>query len=144
MRRLLSALILAAVLGGVACRRPHADDQRARELAVKVLSGTLGYPGSAVVGVTAGEDAAEIRLSTPVAMETVAPWMRQTLQLNGWELRSDATQRDGSITIYAEKGRRPLWITLRANVGAPGTTYTMMGAVVESDSARATGDSTVK
>jgi hypothetical protein len=35
------------------------------------------------------------------------------------------------------KGTRPLWVTLRPNVGAAGTTYTVIGAVVaEGDSLR--------
>jgi hypothetical protein len=137
MRHLWIVLIALAAMSGVACTRPQSEDERARALAVRVLAGSLGYPRSSVLGVAAGEDAAEVRLSTEAPLEQVAPWMREALRLNGWELRSDATGRDGSITIYAEKGRRPLWITLRANVGAPGTTYTMMGAVVDSDTAAA-------
>jgi hypothetical protein len=33
------------------------------------------------------------------------------------------------MTLYAQKGDRPLWITFRPNVGGPGTTYTMIGEI---------------
>ena len=70
-------------------------------------------------------------------MQTVATWYRELLRLNGWELRADAVLNDGSISIYADSGKRPLWITLRANVGAPGTTYTLIGAVPGRDTSTA-------
>jgi hypothetical protein len=36
--------------------------------------------------------------------------------------------------MYAEHGQRPLWVTVRPNVGGPGSTYTMIGAIVAGDS----------
>jgi hypothetical protein len=57
--------------------------------------------------------------------------------LNQWTLQSDMTGNDGSVSIAAQRGKRPLWITLRPNVGGPGTTYTIIGAVVvDADSLR--------
>jgi hypothetical protein len=73
----------------------------------------------------------------------VADWFRRSLTLNGWTLQSDLTSNDGSVTISATRGKRPLWITLRPNQGAPGTTYTMVGALV-ADSTAETGSAPTK
>ncbi len=116
-----------------ACERP-AERTEARGLAAKVLDGLLTYPPSHVVSVSAGQDVAQVVLTTPAGVQGVATWYRQMLRLNGWELRSDAVANDGTISIYADSGSRPLWITLKANVGGPGTTYTLIGAVTQDSS----------
>jgi hypothetical protein len=111
-----------------ACERPGGQASE-RALAARVFAGVLAYPRSSVVTVSAGPDAAQVVLTTPAPPQTVAAWYRSALPLNGWQLRNDQAMADGSITIYADSGTRPLWITLRANVGAPGTTYTLVGAI---------------
>ncbi len=103
----------------------------------QALHGVLVYPQSLQIGMAAGEEAAQITLTTVDSIERVASWFRQALMLNRWTLQSDVTGNDGSVSIAALRGKRPLWITLRPNVGGPGTTYTIIGAVVvESDSLR--------
>jgi hypothetical protein len=129
----LLALVLLA-----ACERPG-ERTSERALAAKVLTGVLAYPRSTVVSVSAGQDAAEVVLTTPAPPPAVATWYRQALKLNGWRVKNDQTMADGSLAIYADsggRGGRPLWITLRANQGGPGTTYTLIGAVVARDTAR--------
>lgn len=106
----------------------------------KAMEGVLVYPLSTEVGIAAGADAAQVTLTTADSTGKVARWFRQALLANGWTLVSDATNPDGSISMSATQGKRPLWITLHPNVGAPGTTYTVIGAVVAQDSA-ATSDS---
>jgi len=49
---------------------------------------------------------------------------------------SDGRLPDGGITIYAEQGKRPLWITLHPTVGGPGTTYNLIGAQVVGDTVK--------
>jgi hypothetical protein len=132
MRHSIVLLLGLALLAG-GCNRDK-EAQRARGVVGRALPGALSYPGSSLVNYAAGEDAARIELSTPAALKDVAAWYRQTLALNGWEVQSDAVDRSGAVSIYAEKGKQPLWLTLRANVGGPGTTYTLMGAIVEPDS----------
>ncbi len=134
MRRSLSLLLSLLVL--VAACSKDREDRRARDVVVRALPDALAYPGSSIVSYAAGEDAAKIVLTTPAAVQTVAEWYREALPLNGWELQSDAADRSGVVTIYAEKQQRPLWLTLRANVGAAGTTYTLMGGVIEPDSSK--------
>jgi len=118
---------LALTLVAVGCDRDrNAAEERA--LAARALKGALAYPGSAIVSISVGSDAAQVDLSTGAAVETVADWYRRALRLNGWEIHSDAADASGAVTIYAAKGKRPVWITLRPNVGGAGTTYTVIGA----------------
>ena len=129
MHRTVPLLILASLAVTGACERRREAGTRA--MAARALSGVLAYPQSSVVSVSAGEDAAQVVLETPAALDRVVPWFREALRLNGWEFQSDMTNRDGSVTMSAQKGKRPLWATFRANVGAPGTTYTLVGVIVE-------------
>jgi hypothetical protein len=130
MRPVFSLLLLAAV---VACNRPQPPDTRA--MVRKSLHGVLVYPRSTLLDAASGTDAAQLTLASLDSAATVATWFRNALNLNGWALQSDVTNADGSITITAQKGRRPLWVTLRPNVGGPGSTYTIIGADVAGDSA---------
>ena len=135
MRRIASLLVLATLVVTGACERRR--DAGVREQAARALSGILAYPQSSVVSVSAGEDAAEVVLETPASLDRVVTWYREALPLNGWEFQSDLTNRDGSVTMSAQKGKRPLWATFRGNVGAPGTTYTLVGVfVTDGDSLR--------
>jgi len=69
----------------------------------------LAYPRSSLVSISAGNEAAELTLSSPDSVAKVAGWYRRMLMLNGWEVRSDISQRDGSVNIYAQKDTQPLW-----------------------------------
>jgi hypothetical protein len=129
MRATLMLLMLTAV---AACNRPQPPDTRA--MLRKSLHGVLVYPRSTLIDVTSGSDAAQVTLTTLDSVSVVASWFRSELNLNGWALQSDVTNGDGSIAIVAQKGSRPLWITLRPNVGGPGSTYNVIGAAVSGDS----------
>ncbi|HYS19789.1 MAG TPA: hypothetical protein VEO73_01750 [Gemmatimonadales bacterium] len=127
--------VLTCAVGG--CERRGQIDGRA--VVQKAMQGVLAYPRSTLVSMTPGTDAGQLALTSPDAVETVARWFQMELPMNGWRLERDARARDGTVSIYAQKGSKPLWITLKPNVGAPGTTYTMIGAAIDStktDSAR--------
>jgi hypothetical protein len=124
---------LLALLALTACDRPKEPD--ARQLASHALRGVLKYPGSAIVSIAAGTDAAEVRLTSTAAVSAVADWYREALRLNGWQLKNEGTAPDGTATIYAEKETQPLWITLRPGDGG-GTSYTLIGAVPDSTAAK--------
>lgn len=102
----------------------------------------MSYPQSTIVSVSAGTDAAEVTLTAGDPVERVAGWFREALPLNGWQLRNEGKGPDGAVSIYAEKEGRPLWLTLKPNVGGPGTTYTLIGAIIEPDSAAAVAPGT--
>ena len=136
-----STLVLLLLTTAAACNRPQPPDTRA--MVSKSLHGVLVYPRSTLVDAASGSDAAQVTLTTLDSAAVVASWFRDELRLNGWALQSDLTNGDGSIAIVAQKGSRPLWITLRPNVGGPGSTYTVIGAVVSSDSL-AVADSAAK
>jgi hypothetical protein len=130
------SFVLLSILAFAACDRPKEPD--ARQLASRALQGALSYPGSTIVKIAAGTDAAEVTLTTRDSVAAVALWFRQALTLNGWVLRNEGKAAGGAVTIYAEKpDGRPLWLTLKPNSGGPGTTYTLIGAIIEPDSASA-------
>jgi hypothetical protein len=121
------SLVVTIALGLTACERP-ADRKADRDYAARLLTGLFAYPQSQLVTVNAGQGAAQVTLSTPAPVDQVATWYRQTLRMNGWDLQSDAPMNDGSLAIYATRGARPLWITLRKGDGGQGTLYTVIGA----------------
>ena len=135
MRQFIHVVLLVVVAAAACERRRRAPDPQ--EMVQQALHGVLVYPHSLQLGMAAGEEAAEVTLTTPDSIGQVAHWFREVLRLNRWELQSDVTGGDGSVSITAQRGKRPLWVTLRPNIGGPGTTYTIIGAVVvESDSLR--------
>ena len=124
-------LICAALIG---CERPGGPEQT-RRLAGQALQGTLAYPRSTMVSVSAGEEAAQLVMSSPDSVTVVSKWFLRALAMNNWEVKRTLSDANGTVTIYAEQHKRPLWLTLRPNVGGPGTTYTMIG-VVPTDSTK--------
>ena len=133
MMRILPLVLAVCLLS--ACDRPG-DPEKMREVARRALHGSLTYPNSGIVSVSAGEDAAEVVMSSSDSVGVVAAWYRRELPLNGWIIKRDSRDQRGAIILYAEQGPRPLWITLRANAGGPGSTYTLVGAVLEGDTTK--------
>ncbi len=121
------------LLVSVACERP-APGSREREVAIRAIPNILSYPRSRITQISAGDEAAEVTLVAPTSAGKVADWYRQFLRLNGWQMLSDERRGDGSVVLYAVKDGRPLWITVRTSERGPGTSYTVVGAVVEADS----------
>ena len=124
----LLAVVAALLLG---CDRPN-DPAKVRQMAGRALRGTLTYPNSSVVSIAAGDEAAELVMTSPDSVAAVANWFRQALTLNGWKITRAGRDANGVISIYAEQGERPLWLTLRPNVGGTGTTYTLIGTATDS------------
>jgi len=122
-----SLLTVLLALAATACDRRRAPDPR--PMVQKTMRDLLVYPYSTQVSMTAGADAAQITLTSVDSAAKIARWFRQALVVNGWTLQSDVTGQDGAVSILATRGDRPVWITLRPNVGGPGTTYSMIGAM---------------
>lgn len=132
MTRALRFVFIVAL--AVACERPGSPEQT-RIRTGQALSGTLAYPRSTPVSISAGDEAAQLVMTSPDSVATVARWFLQALPLNKWDVKRTVSDRSGTVTIYAEQGKRPLWLTLRPSVGGPGTTYTMIG-VIPTDSTK--------
>jgi hypothetical protein len=132
MTRAYPFVVALALLA--ACDRPGSPEQTGM-LAGKALSGTLAYPRSTMVSVSAGEEAAQLVMTSPDSVTVVARWFLKVLPLNKWDVKRTLDDRRGTVTIYAEQAKRPLWLTLRPNVGGSGTTYTMIG-VIPTDSTK--------
>ncbi|HWC73284.1 MAG TPA: hypothetical protein VG454_05035 [Gemmatimonadales bacterium] len=126
MSRQYRFLILVALLA--ACERPG-DPQRARVAAGRALRGSLTYPRSTMVDVAAGEEAAQLTMTSPDSVGMVVDWFRRALPMNGWTIQRQAAGTGGTFSLYAKNGTRPLWITFRPNVGAAGSSYTMIGQI---------------
>jgi hypothetical protein len=126
MTRAVGLILICATLLG--CERPGSPE-KTRRLAGQALQGTLAYPRSTIVSVSAGDEAAQLVLSSPDSVRVVAKWFVQALSLNKWDVKRNITDESGTVTIYAEQDKRPLWLTLRPNAGGPGTTYTMIGVI---------------
>jgi hypothetical protein len=120
-RSLLFGILLIA-----ACERPNRSAQ-ARLHAAEALRGVLAYPQSSLLSVSAGSEAAELRLTSPASVDVIAAWYRQALPLNKWQVKTDAKDRFGVVTIYAEREKRPLWITLEPSSSGSGSTYRLIG-----------------
>ena len=125
MIRFASCIVIVVLL---ACERPG-NPERTRKVTGQALEGTLAYPHSTMVSVSAGDEAAQLVMSSPDSVEVIARWFVRALGMNNWEVKRNLTDRSGTVTIYAEQNKRPLWLTLRPNVGGPGTTYTMIGVI---------------
>ena len=123
-----AAFVILICAAALACERPGSPEQT-RRLAGQALQGTLAYPRSTMVGISAGEEAAQLVMSSPDSVAVVARWFVRALGMNNWEVKRNLTDANGTVTIYAEQNKRPLWLTLRPNVGGPGTTYTMIGVI---------------
>src|SRR6266487_1271072 len=122
MSRATCFIVVFALLA--ACERPGYNPDETRHRAGQALSDTLAYPRSSMLSV-----------SSPDSVTTVATWFLKALPLNHWDVKRNVSDRSGTVTIYAEQNKRPLWLTLRPNVGGPGTTYTMIG-VIPTDSTK--------
>jgi len=131
---LRAACFVVVVALVAACERPGNPEQ-SRQRAGQALRGALTYPRSSMVSVSAGDEAAQLVMSSPDSVKVITAWFLQTLKLNHWDVKRTISDRSGTVTIYAERETRPLWLTLRPNVGAPGTTYTMVG-VIPTDSTK--------
>jgi len=132
MTRTIALLLIATAV--LACERPGGPEHT-RRIAGQALQGTLAYPRSMMVSVSAGEEAAQLVLSSPDSVAVVSKWFLRALPMNNWEVKRTLSDANGTVTIYAEQNKRPLWLTLRPNVGGPGTTYTMIG-VIPTDSTK--------
>lgn len=122
-------LLLMTTIALTACERRVPVS---RHTIAQSLKGVLVYPRSSLVDMASGDSAGQLTLSSPDGPDTVATWFRQNLILNHWDLQNDARQPDGSILIYAERSTQPLWISIHAATGGPGTTFTVTGAITGS------------
>jgi hypothetical protein len=126
-------LLLAVLLGAsAACERPSERVRDEQEMVGRVLRGTPAYPASTPVSYGAGDEAAEIALTTPASPEVVTAWYRESLPAHGWIVLRQSRDRSGAVTLYAEREQRPLWVRLSPS-GTGGTAYTLVGVALKGD-----------
>lgn len=130
-RALPIVCVIALVTGPSACDRPKDDP---RPVLAEALKGLLAYPHSTLINMTAGADAGQADLTSVDSVEQVARWFRDFLRQNNWEVQNDQRASDGSISLYAQQGKRPIWITMHPKVGGPGTSYTVISGIPDTTS----------
>jgi hypothetical protein len=96
-------------------------------------------PQATFVSRAGGEDALQITLRTPVAVEKIESYYRQTFKEKGWRLVNDARDGEGGVVLFVEQDGPPLWVRIRKAEGGSGTLVDLAGARVKHkpDSARA-------
>lgn len=129
---LLSAGALAVLAG---CNR---RERVSRDVVAKSLEGVMLYPKSQPMTLSSGDSAGQLVLFNADPPDSVARWYRNALDRAHWTLQSDQQTPDGAIHIYAERGQRPIWISIERASGAGGTTYTLTGAISGSADSTAT------
>jgi hypothetical protein len=74
-------------------------------------------------------------VAVPVPADSVARFYRRVLADRFWDLRGDATDRDGQITLYARSPEgRPMWIIVRP-AGASRANVSVVATAVDSSAA---------
>lgn len=96
-------------------------------------------PQATFVSRAGGEDALQITLRSPVAVEQVESYYRKTFKEKGWRLVNDSRDGEGGIVLFVEQDGPPLWVRIRKAEGGSGTLVDLAGARVKHkpDSARA-------
>ncbi len=96
-------------------------------------------PGASFVSRAGGEDALQITLRSPVPVEQVESYYRETFKTKGWRLVNDARDGSGGVVLFVEQDGPPLWVRIRKAEDGSGTLIDLAGAKVKhkSDSVRA-------
>ena len=105
--------ILVALFAVAACERSGPSPAQTRANASRALRYSVAYPQSSVVTLSTGTEAAEMVLTSPAPIDTIVAWYRLVLPLNKWTIKTNSTDRAGNVTMYAERDKMPLWITLQ-------------------------------
>jgi hypothetical protein len=121
MRRFL--LILAVL--GLACTK---DEPVKHPKVFEAFPELPVPPGGEPVSQSAGEDAMQLRFTSPVSPDTVALYYQTLFSKAPWRLMSDTRTADGGRVLLAQNKGTPLWVTIRKGDGASGSTVDLMGA----------------
>jgi hypothetical protein len=134
MRTLPSLAACLIVLASCGDRLPsHDAPPEAPVVSPEIFAGLPLLPGSRMAGGSA--NAAEAVVAVPVPADSVARFYRRVLADRFWDLRGDATDRDGQITLYARSPEgRPMWIIVRP-AGASRANVSVVATAVDSSAA---------
>ncbi|MEP6573580.1 MAG: hypothetical protein ABJD11_12820 [Gemmatimonadota bacterium] len=120
----MSALAAVVLAGTVACGR-----EPVKVAKVSDVLPNLPIPQDAKVISRAGsEDALQIVFTTEATPDQMSAFYRTTFTRPPWHLVSDQKTADGALTLYAESGGPPMWVTIRSTAGESGSTVELSGA----------------
>ena len=81
-------------------------------------------PGGRIVARGGGADATELTIQSPGSIDAVSGYFREYLSQEPWRLVSDSKDRSGTVVLYGESAKRPMWIRLRSIDGGVETILT--------------------
>jgi hypothetical protein len=123
--RIMPFVAVVVLTGFAACSPEPAKTAKAAD-----VFPSLPVPADAEVVSRAGsEEALQIVLRSQQSPDDIALYYRSIFTHAPWHLVSDQQSPDGSLTMYAESGGPPMWVTIRKAVGTNGTTIEISGAV---------------
>ena len=99
-------------------------------------------PGGRLVTRTGGTDALQLTFRSPGTLEGVADYFRDALSRPGWRLVSDTKDSIGTVQLYAEGPKAPMWVRVQAVEGE--IESVMTGAVPGADTTFARKQSDVR
>jgi hypothetical protein len=123
-------IVLVAVLAG--CRETPPKTATMSE----ALPNLPLPPGASYVSRSAGPDALQVTLRSPVAVDVVVAYYRKALSEGRWKLVNEARDADSAVVLFAQQDGPPLWVRIRKDAEGNGTLVDLSGAVMpKSDSA---------
>jgi len=98
----------------------------------EALPGLPLPPEARVVARGGSPDALQITFQSGWSADSLINLYRAVLSNAPWELQNDVLDSEGARVLYATRQGPPIWVRIKGNVGAPGSTIQIMGAAVTS------------
>jgi len=88
---------------------------------------------------SAGSEALQLTVRTPVGVADVATYYRGLLNRDGWRLVNEAKDQEGAVVLHAVQDGPPLWVRIRHDDAGSGSLVELAGAIVAPDRAKPAG-----
>ena len=96
-------------------------------------------PAPTLVSRSAGSEALQLTVRTPVGVADVATYYRGLLNRDGWRLVNEAKDQEGAVVLHAVQDGPPLWVRIRHDDAGSGSLVELAGAIVAPDRAKPAG-----
>ena len=131
---MIPAKIQAVVLGLalVAC-----GDRAPKQAQVSEVFPNLPLPPQATfVSKSGSHDALQLTLRSSLKVDAVTAHYRSVFKRDGWEMVSDARDREGAVVLVAKQKGPPLWVRIHSTPDSAATLVELSGAVFPRDSVK--------
>ncbi|NIM49423.1 MAG: hypothetical protein GTN78_02045 [Gemmatimonadales bacterium] len=110
------------------------EDRAPERLPREVMLGAPVFRPSTRIAQGGSAETVETVFRADAVPDTVAAWYRRALSARGWYIVGDTRDRDGVITLYAQRRGPPLWAIIRPGPGGRGTEYSLIGVLPDTTS----------